>query len=101
MSLKFQLQSLVFSFAFGLFISLLFNIIYKYMFLKNIYLRIILSILYVFGSASLYFFFLNIINNGILNNYFIYFTFAGFIVGNSKTKKIRYYLIRKQLQKIK
>ena len=99
MVLKLQIQSLVFCLSYGLFTSLTFNLIYMYMFSSKLLIKLLTSIVYVFITVSLFFCFLILINNGVLNNFFILFTIIGFIIGNNKTKKIRFYFNRKKIKK--
>ncbi len=99
MTLKLQVQSIVFCLSYGLFISLTFNFLYIYMFYSRLIIKMLSSIIYVLLISTIFFYFLILINNGILNNYFILFTILGFIIGNNKTKRIRFYLNRKRINK--
>lgn len=91
MGLETQIQSLVFSFVFGLFLSLMFNVFYKYLFKPKLPIKIITNLIFVSINALIYFFLLKIINDGILHSYFLISLLMGFVLGNLKTKVIRKY----------
>ncbi len=91
MPLETQLQSLIFSFIFGLFFALIFNIFYRFLFRGHFIFKIISNFIFVMANTLLYFLALKIINNGIIHSYFIILLFLGFIIGNKKTKVIRSY----------
>lgn len=90
MKLEIQLQSLVMSFLFGMFFSLIFNVFYKVIFKIKKYLRLIIAILFLLINTTLYFWLLVLINDGVVHVYFLISILLGFLVGNRKTKKLRY-----------
>lgn len=99
MSLQVQIQSLIFSFIFGLFFSCLLNLNYHYLMHDKIGFRIVTNILFVLDMVLLYFILLKLINNGILHVYFFICLFLGFLLGISKTKKLRFSLKKKSHKK--
>ncbi|MGN1000427.1 MAG: spore cortex biosynthesis protein YabQ [Bacilli bacterium] len=90
MKLEIQLQSLVMSFLFGMFFSLIFNIFYRRIFRIKKHLRLITTILFLLINTTLYFWLLVLVNDGIVHIYFLISILFGFLVGNRKTKKLRY-----------
>ena len=89
MTLITQIQSLSMSFMYGIFFSLMFNIMYKFLFTKNVIINIITNLLFVFAIFSLYFYFLYIINGGIVHIYFVVVLILGFLIYNRVFVKIR------------
>lgn len=89
MNLETQIQSLIVSFVYGLFISLTYNILYKYLYTYGKITKIVLDITYVILITLIYFFILLKINNGNVHPYFIGTLILGFIIGNKKTKTRR------------
>lgn len=89
MELEIQIQSLALSFFYGLFISLIFNLLYFLFFHENKLIKITLTFIFIFLIISLYFYLLFIINGGIVNFYFIIFSIIGFYIGNLKVRRIR------------
>lgn len=89
MNLEIQIQSLIVSFIYGMFSSLIYNFIYPVLYSKNKVIKIITNLLYSFLIYSLFFNLLYLINNGVVHIYFVLLFIMGFIIGNMKTKKIR------------
>lgn len=89
MNLEIQIQSLVYSFLFGLFFSFSFNINYKYLFSYNKGIKFIFTPIFTTFHTIIYFFLLKKINDGILNYYFLLLFLFGFLIGNKTTRKIR------------
>jgi len=89
MELEIQIKSLSYSIFFGMIFSLVFNFIYINLFKLKKVNRFFISMLFMIIASSLYFRLLLLINNGILN-YYMFISFCiGFVIGNSKTKKLR------------
>lgn len=95
MTLEVQIQSLIYSFVYGLFFSFFFNLHYRYLFLGKLCYRIVMSIFFVLVNVFLYFLLLRMINCGVIHPYFFMMLLAGFCVGNTKTRVIRF-LFRKR-----
>ena len=89
MNLEIQIQSLITSFVYGLFISFTYNLLYKYLYINIKILKIILDIAYVLINTFIYYFLLLNINNGNVHPYFIGLLILGFIIGNKKVKSKR------------
>ena len=91
MDLEIQIKSITFSIFYGMTISLLFNLFHKILVnKKNRVVNFIITLVFVLVICTVFFMFLYKINNGIINYYFIISVLIGFIIGNRKTKKIRY-----------
>lgn len=89
MSLIVQIQSLFYSFLYGLFASILFNLCYKGLFYKNIIIRVLFNLIFCITLYVLYFYLLYKINNGILHLYFFITLYLGFYIYNRLFVKIR------------
>ena len=89
MDLEIQIQSLVFSFVFGMFFSLIYNMIYFILLCDNKIIKMISNTIYCLISTSTYFLLLYKINNGIIHPYFLLTLIIGFYIGNKDTKKRR------------
>jgi len=77
MNLIIQIQTLVFSFVYGMFFQYTVCLNYKYLVKSNTYVKILVNFLFVIDHVLLYFFLLLKINNGILHLYF----FISFLLG--------------------
>ena len=77
MNLKLQIASLIYSFLFGIFFGGSFKFIYMYLFYKKKFVCYINTFLFIGFMSLLYFFILQIINNGILHVYFLLLFLAG------------------------
>ncbi|MBQ7137210.1 MAG: hypothetical protein IJO43_04470 [Bacilli bacterium] len=89
MSLEIQIQSLIVSFIFGMFFSVLFNLFYKFLFIRKKIIKITVNFLFITITTLLYFSVLCIINSGIIHSYFIIMLILGFWIGNKKSRRIR------------
>ena len=89
MNLEIQIQSIIVSFVYGMFSSLIYNLSYFLLYNRIYLIKIISNILYVLGINSLFFYILFLINSGVLHIYFVFLFFIGFLIGNYNTKKIR------------
>ena len=92
MDLEIQIQSIFFSFVYGMFSSLLFNVLHKALYSCNRIIRLISNFIFILFIFSLYFYLLYLINCGVVHIYFVILFILGFIIGNYKTKKIRFVL---------
>ena len=99
MTLDVQIQTLIFSFVYGLFFSFLVNLNYKYLLEGKLGFMIVINILFVLVVALLNFLLLRLINDGMLHFYFFLMVVVGFFVGDPKTKKIRCWIRKRQLLK--
>ena len=89
MDLETQIQSLISSFIYGMYLSLIYNLSYKYLYSKNIIIKILTNFIYMIVNVITYFTILKLINEGIVHPYFLISLLMGFLVGNKTTKKIR------------
>lgn len=88
MDLHTQVITLIFSFGYGFFFSLLLDIIHNYLFSKKTWAQILLSFLFVMINASIYFIILLKLNNAILHPYYMIIFILGFFVFLFLKKKI-------------
>lgn len=89
MLLETQIQSLIFSFVYGLFFSFLLDFHYKYIFETKLPIRIVVNLFFILDHAFLYFILLRLINHGILHIYFFFSLALGFLVAHPKTRILR------------
>ena len=71
MNLKLQIYSFVFSFLFGIILSVFTNLNYGLLFNKNKKIKILGNFLFLFDFSLIYFLGIKLINNGILHIYFL------------------------------
>ena len=100
MTLEVQIQSIIYSFVYGLFFSFLLNFNYRFLFLGKRVYRILINFLFIVDNVLLYFILLRYINYGEMHYYFLLLVILGYFVGNHTTKKIRFW-DRKWLRKRK
>lgn len=67
-----QIQSLSFSFIYGIFFAFLYKINYRYLISNSIFFKLILCFLFILDNVLLYFILISIINGGILHIYFLF-----------------------------
>lgn len=89
MPLNIQINSLIFSFAFGIFFSIFININHKIIFNSKKIIKIIGTTLVVFSSVLLYFIILLNINNATFHPYELIMIVIGFILENIIQKQIK------------
>ena len=81
MVLNLQIKALIVSFIYGIIISYLIKLQYKYLFPKKYILQIIVDMLFVFDIFLLYFLILKYINNGAFHIYFLFIIIIGYVLG--------------------
>ena len=86
MNLEIQIQSLIYSFVYGLFFSYLLNLNYRILFMSRRLIQIFANFFFVLDNVFLYFILLRYINQGIFHTYFFLLLILGFIVGNNFVK---------------
>lgn len=80
MKLSIQIYSLFYSIFYGGIFYLLLDLFYKFTSMKKVYLKVILSWMFVTGMAILYFIGLLYINYGVVHIYFLLSIVCGYIV---------------------
>ena len=90
MSLIIQIQTIAYTFLFGIVISLLFNLLYKILFTKKIIINFITNFLFMFIMSSLYFYYLLIVNDGVIHIYLLFIFLISFFLYNRIFRKIRW-----------
>ena len=83
MNLKLQIYSFVFSFLFGIILSVFTNLNYRLLFNKNKKIKILGNFLFLFDFSLIYFLGIKLINNGILHIYFLLLLILGFLLSYS------------------
>lgn len=82
MDLHTQIVTLLFSLGYGILFASILDIIHKPLFKMKLFLQILISFLFVIGSALLYFLILLNLNKAILHPYFILLFLLGFVIEN-------------------
>lgn len=81
-----QLLSLISSFIFGIFFSILTNLNYKYIFSKNVFYKIFFNLIFIIDIVLLYMLLILKINGGIFHIYFIFMVIIGYLLSYKKVK---------------
>ena len=89
MSLIIQIQSLAYNFLFGIYFALLFNLSYKILFTKNLFINLFTNTIFIFSNIILYFYIIFRINDGIIHIYFLFIFLLSFFLYNQLFQKIR------------
>ena len=79
-NLSMQLKSIVFSFLYGILISLLFNINYFLLFHRKKIVKIFFSTIFVISFCLVYFYLLEYINYGYIHLYLLISFLVGFLL---------------------
>lgn len=79
MSLSIQIKTILFSIFFGMVFSFLLNINYR-MLVKNRFINVFVTFLFVMVFVLIYFFLLRRINSGIFHHYEIFCIVIGFLL---------------------
>ena len=87
MELSLQIKSLVLSFIYGILLSYIIRLQYKYLFMSKFIYKIILNIFFMFDITMVYFYILRIVNNGVFHLYFLIILILGYLLGNSLIHK--------------
>lgn len=80
MKLSIQIYSLIYSLIYGGIFYLLLDLFNKFTSMKKVYLKVILSWIFVTGMAILYFIGLLYINYGVLHIYFLLSIVCGYVI---------------------
>ena len=97
MSLIVQIQSFSISFLYGIILSLVFNLLYNFLFTKYKIINIITNLFFSLVVFGLYFLLLYIVNNGIVHIYFLITMFISFFIYNKLFVKFRVKLKKTRL----
>ena len=89
MELYLQIQTLIMSFLYGVFVSLLFNLLYKYLFFKYQLINVLTNIMFSLSIFGLYFYLLYMLNGGVIHLYFLLSFYIWFIIYNKIFVKLR------------
>ena len=90
MSLIIQIQTIFYTFLFGLYFALMFNLLYRVLFGKSIVLNIISNFFFVIINSILYFYILFKVNSGRIHIYLLFIFLISFFLYNLLFKKIRW-----------
>ena len=78
MSLNEQILAIIFSFIYGVIISVLYNFNYNLLFYKKKFVKILFNVIFIFDLVLIYFLAMRKINNVIIHPYFYLFIIFGF-----------------------
>ena len=90
MSLIIQIQTIFYTFLFGLYFALMFNLLYRLLFSNSLILNIISNFLFVIINSILYFYILFKVNSGRIHIYLLFIFLISFFLYNLLFKKIRW-----------
>jgi len=93
MELSTQLLSLIFSFAYGIVVSYLFNLNYNFIYKTSFLYKIVINILFCVNLGLIYFLLIKVINLGVIHIYFVLMFLLGFSLFVNK-----YAFLRKLIQ---
>ncbi len=82
MTLSLQIKVLIISFIYGIIISYILKLQYKYFFESKLWYKVMLTAFFILDIVILYFLILKNINDGIFHIYFLILLIIGFIFGN-------------------
>lgn len=92
MELSTQLMSLIFSFAYGIIVSYLFNINYNFIYKSSMIYKVVINILFCVNLGLVYFLLIRVINHGVIHIYFIIMFLLGFSLFVKKYKFLRRFI---------
>lgn len=78
MDLDTQIMSLIFSFAYGIIVSYVFNLNYNFIYKTSILYKIVINILFSINLGLIYFLLMKAINHGVIHIYFVLVFLLGF-----------------------
>ena len=78
MDLNTQLLSLIFSFAYGIVVSYLFNLNYNFIYKTSFLYKLVINILFCVNLGLIYFLLIKVINYGVVHIYFVLMFLLGF-----------------------
>ena len=87
MALTMQLISLLVSFVYGFFFCFTLNLNSRFIYSSNLFIRIVISFLFVLFHSLLYFLILMRINNGYIHIYFLLCIILGYLMCKVVYKK--------------
>ena len=90
MSLIIQIQTIAYTFLFGLYIALIFNLLYRVLFTKSVVLNLVSNFMFVALNSVLYFYLLFLIDSGRIHIYLLFIFLISFFLYNLLFKKIRW-----------
>jgi hypothetical protein len=88
MPLEIQIKSLLFSFIFGVFFAVMYNLNKRYIYGRERYYKIITTFLFIINLGFFYYLVLLKINFGIIHPYFLIMIYVGFVIANKKIKSM-------------
>lgn len=97
MNLMVQIQSFSISFLYGIFLSLMFNLLYNFLFTKYKIINVITNLFFSLIIFGIYFLLLYIVNSGIVHIYFLITMFISFFIYNKLFVKFRVKLKKTRL----
>ena len=89
MSLIEQIRTIAVTFIFGIVFALFYNLLYKFLFTKSIFINIVTNLIFFFVMGSMYFYLIYLVNGGIIHYYMLFLFLISFFLYNHLFKKIR------------
>ncbi len=89
MRLSVQVISMIVSFLYGIFLSFLINLNYRFLFMGKKLMRILTNLLFALDTSLFYFLMIKKINEGIIHPYFYLLITIGFLLCFPKTTNVR------------
>lgn len=88
MSLDLQIKTIIFSFLFGIYLSIILDINYKFLYHDKKSIRFLSTFILIIGNVLLYFLILQKINQGVLHLYGILLIIIGYLLEHFLHHKI-------------
>lgn len=96
MSLDLQIKTILFSFLFGIYLSIILCINYKLIYHDKKMIRILSTFVLIIGNVVLYFLLLQKINQGMLHLYGILFIIIGYLLEHFLHHRILNWIAKKK-----
>ena len=94
MNLQIQIQTILFSFLYGIFFACFLHLSYKIIYSEKKFIKIFMTFLFVVVNVLCYFIFLRKINDGIVHPYGLFMIVFGFYIGNGILNIVFHFLKR-------
>lgn len=86
-NLTLQIYSIIYTYLYGVFCSLLVNLFYRFLFFRKQMWRVLFNLGFSLIMSLLYFLFLELINHGYIHLYFLFIFILGFLTTFNLFKK--------------
>ena len=85
-----QIVGIIFSFCYGIILSILYNFNYQLIFNTKVLVKVVFNVVFVFDLVLIYFLVMKKINNAIILPYFYLFIILGFLLSFRFSRRFRY-----------